>query len=295
MAFKREFEGTNRIADQAGRPLAPAGGYAPESVDGDVPGKTTTTTPQGNTETQAPSNTVHAPAPAPQLLTPDSNRKIIQNGDLGVTVPDVQSAQIGATNATIASGGFVQNSSLDYDAQSQPTVRLSLRIPAPRFAAVAATIMGYGKVTSSHVTGEDVTAQSADVNARLQELGAEEDVYVGMLRNTRRLSDVMQLRDKLSDVRQQIQSFHAQATALKDQSSLSTLNVTFDQKAKGAAKPEPKDEPKDPWAKDSFKSALSGLTTVGRFLGQVIIFLFVYSPIWIPTAGLIWWLNKRKK
>ncbi len=97
-------------------------------------------------------------------------------------------------------------------------------------------------------------------------------------------------------MRQDLDSLKSQENALKDQSALSTLNITFDQKPTTNPKPTPKPKPaEDRWAEDTFKSASDGLTAAMHFLGRGIIVLFVYSPIWLPILGIGWYINRRKK
>lgn len=243
-----------------------------------------------------PSPPAKSPAAGKYLLPPPSNRKIIQNGDVEEVVPDVAIAQNQAAQIAASVGGFAENSSLSYSTQQIPTAAITLRVPAQFFGNVLQRVESLGKVTSNNVTGEDVTAQVADTDARVKELGAEEDDYVTMLRGARSIGQILEIKDRLSQVRQDLDSLKSQENALKDQSTLSTLNITFDQKPTTAPKPAPKPKPvEDRWAEDTFKSASDGLTAALHFLGRGVIVLFVYSPIWVPIAAIAWLVNRRVK
>ncbi len=90
-------------------------------------------------------------------------------------------AQNQALQIASSVGGFAENSSLSYSTQQIPTAAITLRVPAQFFGMVLQRVESLGKVTSNNVTGQDVTAQVADTDARVKELGAEEDDYVTML------------------------------------------------------------------------------------------------------------------
>jgi len=235
-------------------------------------------------------------SPATKFAAPPSNRKIIQNGDVEVEVADVSAAQTGATQIATSLGGFEENSSLNYSEDSIPHASLTIRVPAHLFGQALQRIEALGKVKSNNVTGQDVTAQYADTDARLKELNAEAADYVTMLRGARTIGQILEIKDRLSQVRQEIGSLQEQLSSLKDQSALSTLNVQFDQKPKiGPKVPQKKDPSEDTWAEDTYAGAVNGLTSAFHFLGRGVIFLFVYAPIWLPIAALVWFFNRRKK
>ncbi len=230
-------------------------------------------------------------------VTPQSDRKIIQNGDVEVEVADVAGAQSQAARIAASFNGFTENSSLSYNEESTPTASITLRVPASMFGLALQQVEALGKVKSNNVTGQDVTAQTSDTDARLKELGAEEDDYVTMLRGARTIGQILEIKDRLSNVKQEIASLKEQLNDLKDQSAMSTLNVTFDQKPKvgGTNVPQKVDHTDDTWAEDTFATAANGLTSTMHFLGRGLIFLFVYAPIWLPIAAIAWFINRRKK
>jgi predicted nuclease with TOPRIM domain len=138
---------------------------------------------------------------------------------------------------------------------------------------------------------QDVTAEYADLDGRLKELRAEEESYVQMLRAARRVGELMEIKDRLSSVRQQIASMESQRKALANESALSTIRATFEQKVRV----EDEEKPKDGGFDETWAKALNGLSAVGEFLGNAAIYLFVFAPIWLPPVLLFWWLGRKAR
>jgi hypothetical protein len=121
-------------------------------------------------------------------------------------------------------------------------------------------------------------------------MGAEEDSYVTMLRHARKLGEILEIKDRLSSVRQEIESLHAQTAALKNTSELSTINLVLEQNPKLNSP-----EPVSSWSDDTWTSALNGLRGTSQFLATIGIFLLVFSPIWIPLGLVGIWLYRKNR
>lgn len=221
------------------------------------------------------------------------NRKIIRTADLAMQVPDAAKAQAEATVLATRLGGFVENSNLSGTQSTAAAAQVTLRVPESRFDRARIELKKLGTVLSESVTGDDVTAAVADNQARIKVMRAEEESYVTMLRAAKKLGDVMEIKDRLSTIRQEIESLQAQLATLKDQSSLSTITASFNQPAKEQPKVVPPTPKKPDWAKSSWSSAVTALSSIGQFLGQIAIFMFVLAPIWLPALGILWWLGRK--
>jgi hypothetical protein len=239
------------------------------------------------------------PAPSLGQFSASEGRMVVQNGDIQIAVRDVSKAQSDAMAYARSIGGFATSSSLEADADGElPHAGVTLRVPVAQFSAA----MDYLKhmaaspsdLISLQVGGEDVTGQFADTSARLRVLRAEEESYVGMLRGLRHVEDILAVKDRLSDVRQQIESLESQAAALRDTSALSTINASFTSKvdrpkARPAAVPQPPN-----WSSQTWADASGGMQGLTRMLATISIYLFVYSPFWVPLGLIGWWFTRRR-
>ncbi len=220
-----------------------------------------------------------------------SNRLVVKNADVSCRVPSVADAMAKAGTVAESLGGFVISSNSSDLKGENPTGMVVMRVPAIRFDSAMKQIRSLGDVINESSSGQDVTAQVADTGARIKVLKAEEESYITMLRAARRVGEMLEIKERLSGVRQEIESLTAQVLSLKDLASLSTITATFEEKTK---KREQVDEPKGGF-EETWNSAINGLQSVLQFLGSAVIIIFVYSPIWLPVVGVIWWLNKKNK
>jgi len=222
----------------------------------------------------------------PSVLAPD----LIRTAVLNVLVKDSPSAMTEAMAIAKRMGGYHQNSR-SVKAQDQTSIsEVTLRVPVDRFDMSLDALRKLGEVTEDSSDSQDVTAEIADVGARLKVLRAEEESYVTMLRAGKKVGEILEIKDRLSSVRQQIESLTAQQKALKDQSAYSTISCTFTERPKVEA-----EKPSGNWTEDAWANAVNGLKGVGRFLGQAAIFLFVYSPIWLPLVLVGWFYSRRSR
>lgn len=284
-AITREMAPAHRADDSLEKGMAPdglengaAGGFKADST---YPGREK----QGR-------DAMESKAPASSPAVPMDSRMVIKNADLSVRVDDVPSALTKTSNIAQGLGGFTFGSRATKMEDSTPNGEITIRVPAPRFESAVKQIKELGLVLSESSSGEDVTAQVADLGARIKVLKAEEDSYVTMLRGARRVGEMLEIKERLSQVRQEIESSTAQVNSLKNLASLSTIHCTFTEKVKIA---DSKGNTDPGGYEQAWNNAVNGLNSALAFLGRAAIVLFVYSPIWLPIIGAIWLLQRRAR
>src|SRR3989441_9609127 len=105
---------------------------------------------------------------------------------------------------------------------------LSIRVPAAKFAEVRAEIRKLGlRVDGEGVEAQDVTKQSVDQEARLRNLRAQEQQYLGILRKAATVKDTLEVSDKLNEVRGAIEERQAEFEALSKQVETVAINITL--------------------------------------------------------------------
>jgi len=225
----------------------------------------------------------------PPVAVPNvGQRDVVKNGSLGVKVKDTKQAMQEVTDTVKAMGGYVESSNVSVN-DTDTVGYMALRVPASSFETLVNNVRRMGEVMSEALGGQDVTGSIADMGARLKVLRGEEESYTQMLRQSRRLQDTLDLRDRLSNVRQEIESIDAQKRALAGVASMSTLNVQFSQ-----PKSEPVLKPGD-WFGDATNGATKTLLEVGRTVISGALYVAILSPVWAPVALLVWWAARRRK
>jgi hypothetical protein len=175
--------------------------------------------PVGNANTRATnSNTVR-----------DTAKKIIKEGDISFETGNLKETR----NAIIASlkkaGGYVseENESNNSDENRREYV-LKVRIPAKYFDGflndVSATA---AQIDSKNITMRDVTTRYIDMSTRLQNRKLLEARYQALLNRATRMTDILEVEDKLNNIQSEIESEQGQLNYLSRQVAYSSLNITF--------------------------------------------------------------------
>src|SRR2546422_1333546 len=105
---------------------------------------------------------------------------------------------------------------------------LSIRVPAAKFAEVRAEIRKLGlRVDGEGAEAQDVPKQSVDKEARLRNLRAQEQQYLGILRKAANVKDTLEVSDKLNEIRGAIEERQAEFEALSKQVETVAINITL--------------------------------------------------------------------
>ncbi len=265
-------------------PAASMAYAVPEMAD-----EMTTRSAAGQMELKAAPMAAGAALPASDAANVSSGL-VIRTSNLQVEVADLAAARSEASSLAQAMGGFVESSRSEQYAGARPSAGLVLRVPESAFTAALERLRSLGEVQFEQIGGQDVTEQVVDMEARLKVLRAEEDQYVTLLGKATKIGEVLQIRERLTMVRQEIESIDAQRKSLRQRAAMSTIDVTLHQKAKVG---EPK--PVGSWYEKVWASAVNGLLALGRGLGAALIVIFVFAPIWLPVALLTFWLVRRRR
>jgi hypothetical protein len=170
-----------------------------------------------------------------------SSEHIVRRGELRLRVPrDVPGAvdRVGVIASGL--GGFVADSATSSSGRAA-TADLTIRVPAARFDEARRRLRALGKVEGTELSGEDVGGQLVDLDARLRSLRSEEVALDGLLGEARDIPQILQVRDRLTSVRTQIEQLAGQQASLQDQAAMSTIHVSL-RRAGSPAKPRPADD-----------------------------------------------------
>jgi hypothetical protein len=152
--------------------------------------------------------------------------KIIRTGQLQLEVGDVSKALLAARSAIQGLGGFI-GASQQYQDGEDTVATITYRIPADKWEPALDALRKLGKELGENTSSSDVTGQIVDLDARIRNLKASETALVGYISKATKVSDVLDIETRLSDVRGQIEQLTAQKASLDDQVSYATLAVTY--------------------------------------------------------------------
>jgi cell division protein FtsL len=170
--------------------------------------------------------------PAPPTTAPDASantaeRKIVQTAALKLQVKNVGDSYGDVTRIATTAGGFVSTSNVSNSGDSQ-IATLSLRIPTARYQQVLGDLRALGvKVDNETSNANDVTEEYADLASRQRNLEAAETQLLTLLGNAKTVAEVLQVQDRLTTVRGQIEQAKGRQQLLDKLSDLATISITL--------------------------------------------------------------------
>ncbi len=154
-------------------------------------------------------------------------RLVARRADMTLRVPDVREAFLKAGQlVSPVRGEFVEDSKIAGEGAGA-AADLTLRVAADRLAEALNELRALGEVAAENSSGDDVTDQAIDLDARLRNERRVEEELLELLhsRKDAPLADILRLRESLSSVRANIERMAGQRDALARRVDLATVLV----------------------------------------------------------------------
>jgi hypothetical protein len=224
-----------------------------------------------------------------QLVNDAADRKIIRNADLSIEVDSPSEAQHRITSIANSQGGFVVTSEAKQRENIDPSkrtldIKLVVRIPSDRFGAALDEIKKLASnLPSENVTGQDVTEDFIDLEARIKTQKALELQFIEIMKQARKVEDALEVQRQIADVRTEIERLEGRKRFLENRSSLSTITVNIQAPKVIAVNPTGVGHSIRDAVSDSLELASGMLVSFVRFVIMIVpVFVFVLLP-----SGLI--------
>ena len=180
---------------------------------------------------QAPDNEAQAisqdkPFPTAVSAAPAATRKIIYHAEVRIKVADLARANARMDSLTRSYGAYVSDASETRE-DGEWRHQMTIRVVPNRFQAMLSSLNGLGTLEAKSLGSDDVTAEHADVSARLGTKRALEQRYVALLRQAKKVSEILEIEEKLAAVRGDIESTESRLKTLNDQVAYSTITLTY--------------------------------------------------------------------
>ncbi len=168
---------------------------------------------------------------SPVLGVPASGHQVIRTASLIADVSDVDEAASTLIRIAESTGGFVANSTLVHQHPSYGT--FELRIPVKLFARALEQVELVGQIHERHISGQDVTEEFVDLNARVRNLERHEHQLLTFMDRATRVTDLLAIEQQLARVRGEIEQLTGRLRLMSNQVELATVNVTLRESSRG--------------------------------------------------------------
>ena len=158
-------------------------------------------------------------------------RRVIRTGQLAIEVEKFDDAARRLLEIAEGAGGFVAESSYAEE-DGLPRGTFVLRAPAGRFGEVVRKVETLGTVQRRQVSGQDVTEEFIDVEARVRNLERHETRLLAFMDRATKIPDLMAIEQEVARVRGEIERLTGRLRYLSNRIDLATVQVEVSQKSK---------------------------------------------------------------
>jgi len=216
---------------------------------------------------------------------------IIRSAQLSLITKEFDKARANLEAILKRHRGYVGELKAGGTTGSGRTLTATLRVPADQLDATLTEVKTLGRVESESQSGQDVTSQYVDLQARLSNARNTEQRLTDLLRNrTGKLSDVLQVEQEVDRVRGEIEQMEAERKNMSNQVSYATLNATIaeDYKAQLQVVPPSTSTRLSNAAVEGYRSMADGVVSLALFLLSTGPSLLLWGVVLFLPARLIW-------
>jgi len=228
--------------------------------------------------------------PGRQAAPSDSpDRLVITDTSLSLQVKDVSQSINSIQQETQKLGGFLVNSHLSKP-EMAASGNITIRVPTDKLPQALEIFRSLAvKVVSESVVGTDVTDQYEDLEARLAVLYKTKAKFESIMDQAVKVTDLLEVQRELVSLQSQIDSVIGQQQYYQKSADLSKVVIYLST-----------DDLSLPYAPTGqwrplvvFKTAVRSLLQTLRSIGNLVIWLAVYSVIAIPLYLIFRFVKKR--
>ena len=162
-----------------------------------------------------------------QDFNTQDKRMIIRSGTMSMEVEKYDDTEGRVKQIAQQFGGYITNSIATLNASGKKQGTITIRVASDKFEALLGELSKAGKVMNENITGNDVTEEYMDADARVKTQKELESRLLRLLEEkTASLTSVVEVEQKLASVRENIERTEGRMKYLKDQASYSTLAVS---------------------------------------------------------------------
>jgi len=217
------------------------------------------------------------------------NRKIIRNIDLSLVVDDINKTIENISNLVDQMNGFVVSSSISGEETINMSGYITIRIPTENVDQTLKLVKNMSvRISNERSYTTDVTEEFIDLTARVNNLKATESQLVKLLDKAEKIEDILAIQRELTSMRGQIESLEGRINYINRTSSTSLISITLS--------PTIDNKPiyDKSWTPlNTIKSALRGLSGFFESFLDLLIWIAIFSPIWLIISGLTLFIYKR--
>ena len=151
-----------------------------------------------------------------------SKRQIQRSGTINMKSRSLKSSSEKSIALIAHHQAIITSSSLNDD-----RYKATIRVPSNSLSSLMQSLESVGKITSSHVSMDDVTAAYLDLEATLKNKRALRDRLRALLSQATKVEDILKIEKELSRVQTDLDQMDTRMKSMRSKVAKSTLNLSI--------------------------------------------------------------------
>ncbi len=212
--------------------------------------------------------------------TISTNRKIVKSASLDIDTKNYDAFITELKQKIEQYEGYIEQSQeYNYDNTTDRDANMEVKIPAENFEEFVDGLAEIGTITSKTITSDDITDSYIDVESRIKALETEKETLLGILEKAQSLADVIELQDRISVVRTELESVKAQKQSYDAMVAYSEVHLNINEVERVV-------EVDNTFFGEIKEKLMNNLYDLGDFFRELAINLIASSP-YIAIIGVV--------
>lgn len=218
------------------------------------------------------------------------DRSLIKTGNISLAVEDID-ATLDEIDSIESKYDAMKISLSDYGKGINREVNITIKVVDDQFGELYADLKKIeGEHESSSILVSDVTETVTDLEARLRNYRSVESQYLSILESAENVEETLAVYKELNQVRLDIERVETELKNLENQTEYSYIYMQISQSSTGAQLAD------DEWKPAGvFKEAARALVNFAKLIGNLLIWVIVFSPAIAVIVVPVVLLKKRAK
>ena len=212
-----------------------------------------------------------------------SNRKLIRTLNLTVETETYSELLESISQRVVSYGGYIENLNADTrDTSTNRCANLTIRIPVEQLENFAGDVGEISNVVHRSESTQDVTLTYVDLESHRNALKTEQERLMELLENAENLYDILEIENRLTNVRYELESMESQLRTFDNQIEYATIYLDI-MEVKVLT---PVDEEEKGFWEEIGDGFVSSAETVWEFLKEAFSFLIIAMPYLLLIAAI---------
>lgn len=160
------------------------------------------------------------------------SRKIIETLSFSVQTKSFDELLKNLEEKALSVGGYIEQTDVygnEYDYTDARSAHYVFRIPSEKSDEFTAFVDDNSTVTNRSVVTEDVTLEYVDLESRISALETEKESLEELLESAGTVSEIIEIRDMLTEVIYEIESYQSQLRVMDNLVDFTTVNIDIEE------------------------------------------------------------------